>query len=76
MEGLGPFLEEALKDPKLVVESLSDESVLLYYYILKESLVGVKWLCVAVKYLDEDAFVLTAYLTDIPKEGKQKWPTK
>jgi hypothetical protein len=37
-------------------------------------MVGDKWLCVVVKYRREGAFVLTAYLTDKPKKGKQLWP--
>jgi len=43
-----------------------------YYYSTK---VGDKWLCVVVKYAAEDAFVLTAYLTDKPKKGVQLWPS-
>ena len=38
--------------------------------------VGDKWLCVVVKYTADDAFVLTAYLTDKLKKGEQLWPTK
>lgn len=38
--------------------------------------VGDKWLCVVVKYKTEDAFVLTAYLTDRPKKGERIWPEK
>lgn len=36
----------------------------------------VLYLCVVVKYAANDAFVLTAYLTDKPKKGEQLWPTK
>jgi len=36
--------------------------------------VGDKFLCVAVKVVDNDAFVLTAYLTDTIKKGRQVWP--
>jgi len=32
------------------------------------------FLCVVVKTLDEDAFVLTAYLTDRIKKGVVLWP--
>jgi hypothetical protein len=39
-------------------------------------LVGGKWLCVVVKYEENDAFVVTAYLTDKPKAGEDLWPTK
>lgn len=39
-------------------------------------MVGGKWLCVVVKYEENDAFVVTAYLTDKPKSGEDLWPTK
>jgi hypothetical protein len=38
--------------------------------------VGGKWLCVVVKYVENDAFVVTAYLTDTPKAGEDLWPKK
>jgi len=76
MEGLENSVEQALSKPEKVIESRSDNSVMLFYSVLNETRVGVKWLCVAVKYSTDDAFVLTAYLTDKPKKGKQKWPTR
>ncbi|MDO8690159.1 MAG: hypothetical protein Q7R39_09165 [Dehalococcoidia bacterium] len=39
-------------------------------------LVDSKWLCVVVKHDKEDAFVVTAYLTDKPKQGEDLWPAK
>ncbi|MCZ7640697.1 MAG: hypothetical protein M5U12_34355 [Verrucomicrobia bacterium] len=36
--------------------------------------VGGKYLCVVVKVLEADAFVLTAYLTDPIKRGTTLWP--
>jgi hypothetical protein len=44
--------------------------------LLPGTRVGDKWLCVVVKYAADDAFVLTAYLTDKPKKGEQLWPIK
>ncbi|HEY5299024.1 MAG TPA: hypothetical protein VIK59_14055 [Verrucomicrobiae bacterium] len=41
-----------------------------------QTIVNGKWLCVVVKYLEGDAFVVTAYLTDKPKAGEDLWPTK
>jgi hypothetical protein len=38
--------------------------------------VGGKWLCVVVKYLPDDAFVITAYLTETIKAGETLWPKK
>jgi len=36
--------------------------------------VGRKWLCIVVKFFEHDAFVVTAYLTDLVKKGKVLWP--
>jgi len=36
--------------------------------------VGNKYLCVVVKVMHTDAFVVTAYLTDKVKKGRQLWP--
>jgi len=47
----------------------------LFYAFYSETIVGGKWLCVVVKYLLSDAFVVTAYLTDKPKSGATLWPT-
>ena len=38
------------------------------------TMVGEKYLCVIVKMVDSDAFVLTAYLTDRIKKGVPIWP--
>lgn len=41
--------------------------------LLLDTQVGDKWLCVVVKHLENDAFVVTAYLTDKPKTGEIVW---
>ena len=56
--------------------SRSDEAVQLFYELYAQAIVGGKWLCVVVKYAEDDAFVVTAYLTDKPKAGVDLWPTK
>ena len=38
--------------------------------------VGDKYLCVVVKTIKHDAFVLTAYLTDVIKKGEIIWLRK
>jgi hypothetical protein len=68
-------LEETLRRPQLVLQSTSDETATLNYRWYFGTKVGDKWLCVVVKYMGDDAFVLTAYLTDKPKKGQQLWPT-
>jgi hypothetical protein len=50
--------------------------VRLFYEFYAQTIVGGKWLCVVVKYAENDAFVVTAYLTDKPKAGEDLWPIK
>ena len=76
MRGMESALEETLRHPTLVFESEIDFAVRLNYRFYFGTRIGDKWLCVVVKYAQEDAFVLTAYLTDKPKKGKQVWPIK
>jgi len=54
-------------------ENLGLAAELSYRYYVGTQ-VGDKWLCVVVKYAMNDAFVVTAYLTDKPKKGKRIWP--
>ncbi len=76
MAGMEAEIERALRQPQLVRRSNSDTTVRLYYEFCAQTLVGGKWLCVVVKYVEEDAFVVTAYLTDTPKAGEDLWPKK
>lgn len=64
---------QTLKEPDLVVQSLSDEEAHLYYRFYQKLLVGDKYLCVVVKFKTNDAFVVTAYFTDKPKRGDVLW---
>ena len=73
MAGMESALAETLRDPQLVIRSQTDETATLNYRYYFHTLVGGKWLCVVVRYSDEDAFVLTAYLTDKPKRGEVLW---
>ncbi|KKD35886.1 DUF4258 domain-containing protein [Limnoraphis robusta] len=67
-------IEITLQNPEQVRRSRTDETVLISYRYYTGTLVGDKWLCVVVKYLENDAFVLTAYFTDQVKKGEQLWP--
>ena len=66
-------IELAVREPQMVVRSRTDPSTWLYYRHEPKTVVGGKWLCVVIKYMDADAFVLTAYLTDRPKKGDVVW---
>ncbi len=76
MQEMEARLAETVRQPVLVTESRADPSAQLSYRFYLGTRVGDKWLCVVVRYAPEDAFVLTAYLTDKPKKGKQIWPIK
>ena len=76
MKPMGDELEHVLRQPQLCRRSRSDEAVHLFYEFYEYTMVGGKWLCIVVKYIEEDAFVVTAYLTDKPKAGEELWPIK
>ena len=69
-------LERVLRVLQLVRRSRSDDAVRLFYEFYAQTNVGGKWLCVVVKYTENDAFVVTAYLTDKPKAAEDLWPKK
>ena len=76
MKGMETEIERVLLRPQLVRLSRTDAAVKLFYEFYAQTIVGGKWLCVVVKYVEQDAFVVTAYLTDKPKAGEDLWPTK
>ena len=76
MREMGAEIERVLRQPQLVRRSRSDTAVRLFYEFYAQTIVGGKWLCVVVKYAEDDAFVVTAYLTDKPKAGEDLWPIK
>ena len=69
-------IERVLQSPAEVRVSRSDDTVQLFYEFYAQTRIGGKWLCVVVKYPPDDAFVVTAYLTDQLKAGETIWPKK
>ncbi|HEV2177131.1 MAG TPA: hypothetical protein VGW33_08015 [Terriglobia bacterium] len=67
-------LDETLRLPDVVVESVGDPDAWLYYRFYHRTLVGGKYLGVVVKFPKADAFVVTAYVTDRVKKGNVLWP--
>jgi len=76
MKGMAAEIRRVLMQPQLVRRSRLDDAVRLFYEFYAQTIVGGKWLCVVVKYAENDAFVVTAYLTDKPKPGEDLWPIK
>jgi hypothetical protein len=66
-------IADTLKNPQLVRKSRSDDSAELFYRLYTQLVIGDKWLCIVVKYLPDDAFIVTAYFTDKPKKGDDLW---
>ncbi len=76
MANMRVSLEETLRAPGAVVQSNADPDARLYYRFYQRTMVGGKHLCVVVKVLTNDAFVVTAYLTDRLMKGALLWPKK
>jgi hypothetical protein len=76
MAGMDGEIERVLQAPTEVRLSRADDNVRLFYEFYAQTRVGGKWLCVVVKYLPDDAFVITAYLTETIKTGETLWPKK
>ncbi|MGH6662342.1 MAG: hypothetical protein ACREB6_12445 [Rhodospirillales bacterium] len=76
MRGMAAAMKRALLRPKLVRRSRSDPAARLFYEYREDTPMAGKWLCVVVKYGENDAFVVTAYLTDKPKDGEDLWSTR
>jgi len=74
MKGQEDKLTEALLEPDVVIQSRSDETVRLFHRFYNETTVGDKYICVVVKYPQNDiAFIITAYFTDKVKTGGTLW---
>jgi len=74
LAGMEDDIERVLEKPSQVNRSRSDDDVKLFYEFYARTRVGGKWFCVVVKYLPNDAFVITEYLTDTVKAGELLWP--
>src|SRR4051812_23624670 len=76
LAGVEEEISRVLQEPTEVRVSRSDVTVQLFYEFYVKTSVGGKWFCAVVKYPPDDAFVVTAYLTDQLKAGETIWPKK
>lgn len=60
----------ALENPDEARHSRTDPKVLLFY----KAEMPRRWTCAVVKRTNDEAFLVTAYLTDAIKEGVRVWP--
>ena len=66
-------ITDTLTAPDYVIQSKSDNNVILFnkFYIMKQF--GGKFLCVVVKYLENDAFIVTSYISKNLPKGDILW---
>lgn len=76
MVGMKKTVAETLAAPQIVVRSPADPKAHLYHRYYVGTPVGGKFLCVVVKIQEDDAFVLTAYLTNKVRRGVVLWRAK
>lgn len=76
MRGQLEKIREALSDPEVVIRSITDEQVELFYKHYQATPVTSKFICVVVKDLLEDKFIITAFFTDTVKKGEVLWGKK
>jgi hypothetical protein len=67
------IIVETIQNPEQIIVSDSDNSVELFYRYYLKTTIGDKWLCVVVKNLETDFFIITAYFTNQVKKGEILW---
>jgi len=73
MTGQNDKIRETLFRPSTIKRSRTDQAVQLFYRKYQSTPVTEKYLCVVVKVLDQDCFIITAYFTDQIKRGDLIW---
>ena len=69
-------IQGTLLNPDIIVRSRTDTEVELFYRLYDITPVTKKYLCVVVKVLVRDLFIITAYFTDTIKKGEMLWEKK
>ena len=76
MSGQTVKVQETVLNPDVIVRSKTDPEVELFYRHYNATPVTDKHLCVVVKSIIEDIFIITAYFTDSIKGGEVVWEKK
>lgn len=76
MSGQVNKIRETLLNPDRVIRSKTDPDVELFYRYYRATPVTEKYLCVVVKVLADNLFIITAYFTDTIKRGEILWKRK
>lgn len=73
MNGQLSRIRETLSQPELVIETALDNTVHVNHRLYPTTPVTRKYMLVAVKMLDNDAFVRTAFFSSRQKKGTVIW---
>lgn len=76
MSGQIDKIQDTLASPDVIVKSRTDPDVELFYQHYNTTPVTEKYLCVVVKVLVSDLFIITAYFTDAIKKVIVLWKKK
>jgi hypothetical protein len=76
MSGQIDKCRETLLNPDKVIRSRTDPEVELFYKYYNVTPVTKKFLCVVVKGLTNNLFIITTYFTDTVKRGELLWERK
>ena len=76
MSGQSDKIQDTLLNPDRIIRSRTDPDVELFYRHYDITPVTEKYLCVVVKVLIDDLFIITAYFTDTIKQGEILWKKK
>ncbi len=66
-------IQETIKSPETIITTTADDTVHVYHRYYETTPVTSKFLLVAVKVLEDDAFVLTAFFSRREKKGIVIW---
>lgn len=70
LAGQEQLIKDTLSNPDEIRRSKSDESVYLFYKVIRQK----RWACAVIKNLNHElSFLITAYSTDAIKEGEVIW---
>ncbi|MFQ5787430.1 MAG: hypothetical protein ACE5H1_05565 [Thermodesulfobacteriota bacterium] len=76
MSGQIKKIYETLLNPERIIRSKTGPDVEMFYRYYDKTPVTRKFLCVLVKILRDDTFIITAYFTDSLKRGELIWQEK
>ena len=69
-------VRRTLLNPDIIIRSKTDPEAELFYRHYNTTPVTKKYLCVVVKSIIEDLFIITVYFTDSIKRGEILWEKK